>query len=234
MIDNNNLFRYTKKEYAETFIEKGLIFFNSLEYYKNYQSDKETIKDEKEGKIIFRPSDESGYKIHIGAPGLDRITLESGKDIVSGSVELSNTYEDIENFYIFCISQEFNKDLYEEFEADTCVKIKDKDEFIRRSANALKSLKYKLSYYPIKYYSEKEDNLETNLPYYLLKRSKYEHQKEFRLCFYKEYDCKQKKYNQEISFIDQDSQKRIIIQAHLKNLGIEVGSLKDITEIIER
>lgn len=39
------------KNDAEEFINKGIIYFNSLEYYKNYLDENEAIKDIDEGSI---------------------------------------------------------------------------------------------------------------------------------------------------------------------------------------
>lgn len=39
------------KNDAEEFINKGIIYFNSLEYYKNYLGENEAIKDIDEGSI---------------------------------------------------------------------------------------------------------------------------------------------------------------------------------------
>src|SRR5688572_3294655 len=96
----------------------------SLAYYRDYE-DKHVRSDANEGKAHHRPVD-----------GLRGENETQGRDIHLPGIGITSTVKQDEIF-VYCLSQAFESSLWDEFEAVTCVEIRDVPTFCRRVAAGL-------------------------------------------------------------------------------------------------
>jgi len=140
-------YRFSSKESAKLFLDDGLIYFNSLNYYRNYPEENNAIKDLKEGSIECNiPSN----NIEITYDGH---TIKN-EEIASKNVVIRNGLKEPENFFIFCLSNKYSEIMYNKFNADACVEIKDIGELFSRIQNTLPQ-NHKLYFDDVEYYDTK-------------------------------------------------------------------------------
>lgn len=217
----NNYYRYMNKNDAEEFINKGIIYFNSLEYYKNYLGENEAIKDIDEGSIKdINCNDENTY-----------IELSDNKNTVRCKIDFRlKSLTEPENFYIFCLSKIFNKDLFEEFKVNACVEILN----VKKLECKIKELlpeEFKLHFDDVIYYDPAGSvNFEKFLkPVLLYKSDKYKRQEESRFYFCSKYLDTKSKSNYKINLSDIDN---VQINVKIKSIRLELGNLSDICRLI--
>jgi hypothetical protein len=181
ILENEPIYKYTKKQFGINFLEKGEILFRSLYYYQNfYNETNPIIGDVNEGRIDFK---------------IDNVpcVFHNGKEIpiINNSSKMYTKISDPICHYISCFSNSDNSRLYKDFEADCRVKIFDKSEFIKRLVNSSGYLKtacqkYYFAHGNINY----RDLLPNNsfeymsIPVAFYKNKCYDFQDEFRLWFY--------------------------------------------------
>ncbi len=217
----NNYYRYTNRNDAEEFINNGIIYFNSLEYYKNYLGENEAIKDVDEGSIKdINCNDENTY-----------IELSDNKNTVRSKIDFRlKTLTEPENFYIFCLSKMFDKNLFKEFKVNACVEILN----VKKLEYKIKELlpnEFKLHFDDVIYYDPAGSvNFEKfEKPILLYKNDKYKRQEESRFYFYSEYLDKKSKSNYNIKLNDSSN---VQINVKIKSIRLELGDLSDICRII--
>ena len=160
----------------DSFLQEGDILFRNLPYFKKVED------GDVRGDILEGTHRDTGKN---GDGGV--MKLKSGERIKCDYFD--NSIETDEKTFIFCLSKIYNEKLYEEFECDACVKIKNTKEFIDLCIRKLlitKGKQSKLYFNHVKYYGSHEDVSEyikepSMIP--LLKREKYSYQEEFRLYY---------------------------------------------------
>lgn len=117
------LFKYLPEEFAELFVEQGLVLFRSLSYFRRVEH--EERGDEIEG-------------VHVDAPtrpvSIDN--LSTGKRLV-GNFRFLNSI-DQDRVFAFCCSQVASLGLMKRFGATACVQILDPSLFFLRCSIAAK------------------------------------------------------------------------------------------------
>lgn len=112
------LFRYDKRVHIENLVTKGSIRLRPASDFRNMENDR-ARQDEECSKKVFLPGAHT------------RITTRDGRSIpILGDAEKKVS---MENYYVFCMACDWDQDLFTAFEgADTCVVIKDVEEFVNR------------------------------------------------------------------------------------------------------
>lgn len=215
-------YRFSSKKSCEKFINEGVIYFNSLSYYKNYKGENYAIKDEKEGSIENNIS-KNNHEITF-----DGYTFKP-EDIASETINIKNELREPENFFIFCLANKFNNNLYEEFEADACVEIKDIKEFSNRIKKILPD-NYKLNFDDVEYYDNEKPKTATK-PLCLYKEIAYAYQNESRFYIYIPY-LENSKCNANACNIGQID--NFIVYLKFQCLELRIGDLSDICHIINK
>lgn len=213
-------YRFSSKEAAKLFVNEGLIYFNSLNYYKKYPEENNAIKDLNEGSI----------KLSIPKNNLEIIFNEQvikNDEISSQNIIIKNGLKEPENFFIFCLSNKYSEIMYSKFNANTCVEIKNIDELFSRIQNTLPQ-NHKLHFGDVEYYDTKTFT-KNNKPLCLYKSKKYEYQAESRFYIHVPY-IEETKCNANFQNIGQF--KNLIMHMKLQCIELKLGDLSDICHII--
>ena len=186
MGSNLRLFKYLPSQFAADVVRKGDLLFRNLSFFRQ-------CEDNRRGDPL------EGF--HRDNPDND-ITLsdpKTGEVLAKGDYSfLNSTNTDL--IYVFCLSKTHKPELYQEFKADCCIEILNLEEFIRRTAIAVKRLlsahKSGLLYRDVNYYYENAPagfDIKNPKNLAFAKGVHYEHQEEFRLVFgqRKAFDLKQ-------------------------------------------
>jgi len=111
------LFRYTKRTYCDDMLRKGLIRIQASSMYAD-ASNNSARRDQERTKESFLPG------------GHTRITTPLGQTIpVIGDVSVSVSMQD---YYVLCMSCDWDRDLFEDFDSDACLIIRDVEGFASR------------------------------------------------------------------------------------------------------
>lgn len=111
------LYKYLPLKYAEDLFYKGKVHFKNAAYFCSIEQD--GIRGDKyDGSEIFS----------------DTITIKNsyGEQVVSGKAFTVRSQEELKTTYIFCVSKILSADLFDRFNSNCCVTIKDIDEFKNR------------------------------------------------------------------------------------------------------
>ena len=184
------LYKYLEKEHLESFFSTGLIKIGSLYGYRKAEEFGEFIGDKDEGlsKTILTSVNQHQFALNDSSPEANFILrhldvpperhhvqfqLGAGTQIIA-----SNQSPD---YYIYCVSSQFNKETMEKSGYDSCIEILDVEAFFKKIS---KKIKHKATYQDVCYvnYQNREtDHLNPHfLPPALIKDTKYAFQKEVR------------------------------------------------------
>ena len=200
-----NLFRFAKLKYNRESYENGSFRIKpSLDYIRN-----EYNNARKDNEHVLNINRRNAFVI-----------LESGEKTPIDNMVESHTDRNINN-YILCMAYEFDENLFSEFESDTCLVITDTNEFERRLSKVMKD--YDLIGLRVFY-----NNILHPYGPVFNKSSCYKIQKEFRyswLNYNNPIECK----TEELIHLD----KEILLEKIPKYIDIEIGSLEDISFLID-
>jgi hypothetical protein len=117
------LYKYLPQKFARRMIDQGEVLFRTLSYFRGVEH--AARGDEAEG-------------VHIDAPDND-VTLETntGLKVVGRFRYLRSVNQD--RVFAFCCSTELDTSLFDAFDADSCVVIKDPAVFFARCAAAART-----------------------------------------------------------------------------------------------
>ncbi|GBE05915.1 hypothetical protein BMS3Abin10_01556 [bacterium BMS3Abin10] len=212
------LYKYIRSKYLDDFINKGLILFRSLSYFKNYEED-QIRGDRFEGTKKYAPSD-----------GLIINNLTTGKTFkLKSSFESNVKGNDI---FIFCMSSKHDQDMYNKFNADICIELTDANEFIKKVAQAVNIIKHTILIHGfVNYYNFNDPPIvDWALPDKII-MSKHEYfkwQSEYRIAF--GINSAFKIENVDL-FLEKDNTScKLGNEIHTTH-HLELGSLKKITKI---
>lgn len=119
------LYKYLPVNYAEDLFYKGKIHFKNAAYFCSIEED--GIRGDKhDGSEIFS----------------NTITIKnsSGEQVVPGKAFTVRSQEELKTTYIFCVSKILSSDLFDKFNSNCCVTIKNIDEFENRIIHNTKSI----------------------------------------------------------------------------------------------
>ena len=171
----NKLYKYIPSKYLDDVYKKGIFLFRNLSYFKKFECNHRG--DPFEGLHRDNPDN----KISITA-------LETGKTI-SGDFSFLNEIS-FDLIFVYCLSKSFNDYLFDEFNSDSCIIIKDIDELVLRLNRKLKKLfnidKKYILHDEVNYYEpNKYSDIDVHNPHKIsfLKHKNYSNQDEYRLVF---------------------------------------------------
>ena len=203
---SRKLYRYTKSKYAEDFVRNGNVYFNHARTFKNgnltlAQQDNERIRSFNFEDAQQKPSlfDQHGRCLQL----------------LQMDVFLTNGNLTPRDYFMLCWATEPIDRLYDEFDAEVCIQLKDPCEFHRRILNEIKA-KFKVggryAAWDVKYFDPQLPPIVDDfLDYQFLKARQYSNQREFRMVL-------------EVCHTS----------ATQDNLVVKVGCLNDICRIYER
>jgi len=183
-------YKYLSYEHAEMMENEGQIRLGTLYEYRNIEKYNLEVGDKNEGKLsrIHNITAPDTYnKLEEKHPGTQGIKWDG-----SGTLKIGNCiFENVENFpdsYIYCLTQEYNKNIMKEFGYDCCIEIFRPFMFFSAIYEYLHYLSdtnlegYFANFCVYKPREEIYDN-PSEIPPCLLKEPKYKHQKEFRAVY---------------------------------------------------
>ncbi len=114
------LYKYLPVNYVEDLFYKGEVHFKNAAYFCSIEED--SIRGDKyDGIKIFRNT--------------IKIKNSSGEQVVPGKAFTVRSQEELKTTYIFCVSKILSPDLFDGFNSNCCVTIKNIDEFKNRIIN---------------------------------------------------------------------------------------------------
>lgn len=170
-----SLYKYLPERFVDPFISEGKVLFRNLSYFRKHEHI--AREDEVEGIHVDDPDD-----------GITLTNLSTGK-ITKGDFRFLNSVKQ-DLIFIFCTSRVFRQALFEEFEANACIVIRDPITFFKRceqAAQADGSIEEPgLIHRPVEYYKANRPargNVKdpTMLPFF--KQYRFRHQDEYRAIF---------------------------------------------------
>lgn len=214
------LYKYLPAQFVNSTVLEGDLMFRNLSYFRQ-------CEDNRRGDPL------EGF--HRDNPDNDIVmnNLSTGKIIKGDFSYLNSTNTDL--IYVYCLSKIMDKQLFHEFQSETCIEIFDVDMFLRRVAKSIRNM-YSISnvgllHGDVKYYKENvpagfDIKDPKNLPF--AKGVHYKHQEEFRLVFGVDGAfnlTQQLVINKRYDFIG-EAQKGVSGEMRLN-----IGSIKDIIKI---
>lgn len=120
----SSIYKYfSKQEYAESFMNEGQVFFQSLSHFT--ACEEVQLRDEQEGSLLYKPS------------GGLQLNLTSGGQVAHHGEFISRA-KNAHRIFVFCTSLTCSSQLAQRFKAKFCVEIFDLDEFSRRLQNKMR------------------------------------------------------------------------------------------------
>jgi hypothetical protein len=168
------LYKFLPVEFAERFVRNGEVLFRTLSYFRALEH--AARGDEAEG-------------VHIDAPDNDvTLTTNTGIRTVGRYRYLRSVRQD--DIFAFCCSTEFSEDLFDAFNADACVAIRNAELFLLRCKIAVRRplpleppglLHGPVSYFALNRDAPLDVTVGANIPF--LKHARFADQKEYRAVF---------------------------------------------------
>lgn len=165
------LFRYDKRPYIEQLAYEGKIRIRPASDFREIDHDW-ARQDEECSKKSFLPGAHT------------RITTQDGQDIpILGDVERSVSMPD---YYVFCMACDWDLELFDDFEADTCIVIKDVELFARRIevAAAPQLQGWYFHHNPVQYFDPYERQRNEYFDAAMSKNFKFAYQREYRFLWF--------------------------------------------------
>ncbi len=170
-IGNNAYFyKYGKKENLEKLLYSGEILLRPASYYSD-SSLNNAIKDDELSRLYILNSDFNKLNAELK-------TENETHNLVNGFYTKNiNT-----DYYIFCLSNVFEPRLFNDFDADSCLIIKNPSLFISKLGKVLPDNIFKFEQRTVSYFDPLLDNpLSVSIPF--SKDFKYSYQNEYRIAF---------------------------------------------------
>jgi hypothetical protein len=166
------LFRYGDSEFMRVFAERGEIRISPASVYKDGP--------------VTDPRTDDELNIHRWLSGQHtRITTKEGKNIpVIGDVH--ETVSIPMNYYTLCMSCDFEPKMFEEFGYDSCVIIKDPEQFAARIENSSRDFlqNWYFHHNPIEYFDPYEPYKNQYLDPVMCKDFRFTYQMEYRFIWH--------------------------------------------------
>lgn len=109
---------FGEKKHLNSFLEDGEVYFNSLSFFISCED--KSRRDNEEGTCIYRPTG-----------GLLVTNLTTQKTFTLPG-QFNSKIKSPDRIFVFCVSNDLSKDLYQKFRAQGCIEILDAEEFKRR------------------------------------------------------------------------------------------------------
>lgn len=162
------IFRYGDSQFMKPFVETGEIRISPASVYKDGPASNPRTDDE--------------LNIHLYLAGQHtRITTKDGKEIpIIG--DFHETYSIPMNYYTLCMSTDFEPRIFEEFSYDSCVIIKDPEQFAARLEASTKRFlpNWYFHHNPVEYFDPHEPYKNQYLDPVMCKDFRFAYQMEYR------------------------------------------------------
>lgn len=124
------LYKYLKKTHAELLLNHGKLRLGTLYEYRDMDTYGTVIGDQNEGKSSRFMEIRRNCWTSNNQPEFTKsfFKLESGATLNISGITLVKTQES-QDFYLYCITEEFNKDTLIDFDYDCCVVIEHSAQF---------------------------------------------------------------------------------------------------------
>lgn len=165
------LYKFSDKKYLEDALHNGSILIRPALEFKAMENDNARQDDELK-KSTFMPG------------SYTQVLTMSGQRIpIIGNLTKSVS---IGNYYAYCISSEYDTELYSDFEADACLEIYDVDAFAHRlsSAAAIVLPDCEFEHLPVQYFDPYEICKNEHVDPILSKDFRFAYQKEYRFFWF--------------------------------------------------
>ncbi|WP_300492824.1 hypothetical protein [uncultured Methylophaga sp.] len=165
------LFRYDKQVHLDGIANLGVIRIQPASNFQDYDHNS-ARQDEEQSKKHYLPG------------GYTRITTENGASIpIIGDVERMVT---MPNYYIFCMSCDWDQGLFSDFDGDACLIIKNVEEFSRRLECAATShlAGWYFHHNPVQYFDPYERTKNEYLEATMSKDFRFAYQREYRFLWF--------------------------------------------------
>lgn len=169
----NKLYKYMSHKYVNQFLKEGSLLFRNLTYFR--QKEDRVRGDQTEGIHIDNPDNLVTIKI-----------LNKGITLTDDCSFLNSIEQD--KVFVFCMSTILKKNIFDDFDADSCIVIEDVSSFLLRCRSAImRSPTYRkcgflhrqVDYYRSNECAQRSVKDPKNLPFF--KDNSFEHQCEYRL-----------------------------------------------------
>ena len=195
--NNKYLYKYGKKLFLEKLLYSGSILLRPASFYAD-SSLNTAIRDDELTRFYILNSNYAEINF--------KIKNQSENHCISNGYYIKNFETD---YYIFCVTSKFEPRLFNDFEAESCLVIKQPNVFISKIKNILPNNIFKFEYQDIAYFDPLLDNpLSVTIPF--SKNFKYSYQNEYRMAFIP-YEKKE----------------------NFDSLNVNIGSIVDFAEIID-
>lgn len=165
------LFRYDKRLYIQAMVDQGQIRIRPASGFLQMEQDH------------ARQDDECSKESFL-AGSYSRITTKQGRDIpIIGDVRRTTSAP---NYYVFCMTCDWDSALFADFDADSCIVVKDVECFARRLENAASAHlpEWYFHHNPVHYFDpyERTKNEYSNAT--MCKDFRFAHQREYRFLWF--------------------------------------------------
>jgi hypothetical protein len=160
------LFRYGERRWLKEMVEFGRLRIKAAALYAEMESDP-ARQDNEITKESYMPG------------GHVTITLPGGKTVRPiGDVKRSVTGTD---YFVYCVANDWDPELFADFNADACVIIRDPDAFAQRLKAAANQLKdWYFHYNPVEYFDTHERRQHERIDNAMSKDFRFAYQRETR------------------------------------------------------
>ena len=147
------LYKYVKKEHLDAFFTNGSIKIGSLYEYRQVEKYGTVIGDDSEGTYITELSKNGEYEIDMSRSSAEadffrQHVLRPDQKNTNGKIRMADGAKLISrtnspDFYIYCVSNEYDSKVMKEFGCDSCIEILRPDIFFKA---VTKKIRHKASY----------------------------------------------------------------------------------------
>ncbi|MDH3375104.1 MAG: hypothetical protein OER22_08700 [Gammaproteobacteria bacterium] len=185
------LYKYIRRQHMEAFFRNGALKIGSLYEYRALEELGSIIGDASEGVHITRldSTKRREFQLQDGSPeaaffkkhilGPDQQNIEKKVVLAAGATLMAHSNSP--NYYIYCVSSEYDERVMRQFGCDRCIEIVDPERFFKAIS---KNIRHKASFegcFPVSYGNKTTDHLNPHEAHpALLKDDSYSDQKEIR------------------------------------------------------
>ncbi|HHA1409439.1 TPA: hypothetical protein ACOEL2_002079 [Enterobacter hormaechei subsp. xiangfangensis] len=124
------LYKYIKKEHLDSFFSQGRVKIGSLYEYRNVEQYGNVIGDHMEGAFETILDRSGPYDIDLSTDSIESLLFRQNLDIdrrdIKITVEAGASIafrQESPDFYIYCVTTDFNQNVMKEFDCDCCIEI---------------------------------------------------------------------------------------------------------------
>jgi len=191
LVGNTVLYKYINKEHLKQFLKNGALKIGTLYEYRDEEGFGSVIGDEQEGFHKTELDSPKGREIDLAGDSPEaeyfrehvlredqkdtkvKIIMESGAKLIS--------QKSSPNYYIYCVTSEYDEDVMAEFNCNACIEILNPDKFFKAISRVIRYKGTPEGVFKIQYGQKTTDYLNPHKVHpAVLKDKKYSSQAEVR------------------------------------------------------